>query len=65
MKPNELIKWRKKNSYSQSELARTLGVHVLTISRWERGIREIPEYLYRALRDIECERKMKGDRENG
>ncbi len=49
MKPIDLKKWRKKNNYSQSQLAGVLGVATLTVSRWERGDREIPSFLHLAL----------------
>ena len=56
MKQNELKKWRSSNKYSQSQLARVLGVDVMTISRWERGTRKIPSFLHLALECLE----MKG-----
>lgn len=46
----ELKAWRKKNGYSQSQLAQVLGVDVMTVSRWERGAREIPSFLHLALK---------------
>jgi transcriptional regulator with XRE-family HTH domain len=49
MSPDDLKKWRKKNNYSQSQLAKVLGVAPLTISRWERGERDIPSFLHLAL----------------
>ncbi len=55
MNPTELQAWRKKNSYSQGRLATALGVIPLTISRWERGVREIPSFLHLALRCLELE----------
>jgi len=57
MTPVELKKWRAKNNYSQSQLAKVLGVATLTISRWECGEREFPSYLHLAL---ECTKKRKG-----
>jgi transcriptional regulator with XRE-family HTH domain len=57
MNSKELIKWRRRNNYSQSQLALALDVDVMTISRWERGIRkQIPSYLHLALECLE----MKG-----
>jgi transcriptional regulator with XRE-family HTH domain len=50
MKPNELKAWREKNKYSQTKLAKALGVDVMTVSRWERGVYEIPPYLPLALK---------------
>ncbi|MEK6545759.1 MAG: helix-turn-helix transcriptional regulator [Nitrospinota bacterium] len=55
MKPKELKAWRKNNGYSQSKLAKVLGTHLLTVSRWERGVREIPSFLHLALRCLELE----------
>jgi len=52
---NELKKWRKKNSYSQSELAKALGTHVMTVSQWERDIRTIPTFLHLALKCLVLE----------
>jgi len=53
MKPDELKEWRYKNGYSQKGLASRLGVDVMTISRWERGVREIPSFLHLALAYLE------------
>ncbi len=49
MNPADLKKWRKKKNYSQSQLAKVLGVATLTVSRWERGEREVPSFLHLAL----------------
>ncbi len=38
---------------TQAELAAALGVHVMTVSRWERGSRSIPEMLTLALEALE------------
>jgi transcriptional regulator with XRE-family HTH domain len=56
MTPKRLKSWRVKNEYSQGELASTLKVDVMTVSRWERGVREIPSFLHLAL---ECLEKKK------
>ncbi|MDA8325127.1 MAG: helix-turn-helix domain-containing protein [Nitrospiraceae bacterium] len=56
MTPAELKKWREEHGYSQGQLARALEVHVMTVSRWERGFREIPSFLHLALECI----SMKG-----
>lgn len=53
MKVDELKLWRLKNGYSQIQLAKVLKVDVMTISRWERGVREIPSYLHLALAYLE------------
>lgn len=56
MSPDDLRKWRKRNGYSQSQLAKALGVISLSVSRWERGVREFPSFLHLALECLE----MKG-----
>lgn len=66
MKQDELRKWRQHNGYSQSQLATVLGVDVMTVSRWERGVREIPSFLHLALAYLELtgkeEQKIKRER---
>jgi transcriptional regulator with XRE-family HTH domain len=52
MSGKELQAWRVKNGYSQSQLAKALGVITLTVSRWEREDREIPPFLYLALKAL-------------
>jgi len=52
---NELRKWREKNRYSQGDLAKDLGVTVITVSRWETGARSIPVFLHLALNWLEKE----------
>jgi DNA-binding transcriptional regulator YiaG len=37
----------------QAGLAELLGVHVLTVSRWERGIVPVPRWLHLALWAVE------------
>jgi transcriptional regulator with XRE-family HTH domain len=58
MIPEELKQWREANGYSQKGLAKALSCHVMTISRWERGAREIPSFLKLALGYLE----LKGDK---
>ena len=55
MKPKQLKAWRKRNGYSQSQLAKALTVDTMTISRWEREVRAIPKFLHLALRWLEYE----------
>ena len=57
MTPQDLKQWRIKNGYTQALLAKALDTHVITISRWENGAREIPSFLYLALDALECKRK--------
>ena len=53
MTPEHLKAWREDNSYTQVDLALALGVIPLTVSRWERGVREIPPFLHLALEALE------------
>ncbi len=57
MTPVELKEWRHRNGYSQGLLCRTLGVDVMTVSRWERGVSQIPAFLKLALERLECDKK--------
>jgi transcriptional regulator with XRE-family HTH domain len=60
MTPAELKAWRARNGYSQSELAEVLGVASMSVSRWERGAREIPSFLHLALECIKEKGKRTG-----
>ncbi|HYA15719.1 MAG TPA: helix-turn-helix transcriptional regulator [Syntrophales bacterium] len=55
MMSEELKKWRDDHGYSQAKLARALNVAVMTVSRWETGLRAIPPFLHLALRCLELE----------
>jgi DNA-binding transcriptional regulator YiaG len=55
MESHELKQWRERTGYSQGKLARILGVDVMTVSRWERGIMKAPPFLKLALAYIESE----------
>ena len=57
MTPEDLKEWREANGYSQSRLAEALLVHIMTVSRWERGAREIPSFLHLALTSLEMQTK--------
>jgi DNA-binding transcriptional regulator YiaG len=59
MTPKDLKKWREANGYSQSGLADALSVHIMTVSRWERGAREIPSFLHLALKHLGMQAKGK------
>jgi transcriptional regulator with XRE-family HTH domain len=50
---DDLILWRKREGLTQRGLAQSLGVDVMTISRWERGTRGIPVLLPIALEALE------------
>jgi transcriptional regulator with XRE-family HTH domain len=39
---------------SQAELAKLLGVHLMTVSKWERGVNPIPALIQVALEKIEA-----------
>ena len=53
MRPEDLREWRERTGYSQGQLARLLGVDVMTVSRWERAIMKIPPYLKWSLAYLE------------
>lgn len=55
MTPKELKHWRKRNGYSQAMLAKDLSVAIMTVSRWETGLRSIPPFLHLALKWLESE----------
>jgi transcriptional regulator with XRE-family HTH domain len=55
MTNDELRKWREVNGYSQARLSKALAVAVMTVSRWERGVRAIPPFLRLALLWLERE----------
>jgi transcriptional regulator with XRE-family HTH domain len=57
MIPRQLQKWRQVNGISQAKLAKLLGVDVMTVSRWERGVVNIPSFLHLALDVLECKAK--------
>ena len=48
-----MAKWRKEWRLTQKQLAQALGVDVMTISRWERGVRGIPPHIPLALEALE------------
>jgi transcriptional regulator with XRE-family HTH domain len=58
MNKEELKRWRRKNGCSQGKLAKALGVEVMTVSRWERGVMRPPSFLHLALGYLE----LKGDK---
>lgn len=53
MTSDELRKWREVNGYSQARLSKVLAVAVMTVSRWERGVRSTPPFLHLALKTLE------------
>ena len=62
MKPKELQAWREEHRYTQSKLARVLGVTSLTVSRWETEARKTSPYLHLALEYISIKEKEKSKR---
>ena len=58
MDKDDLKKWRIKHSFTQTELAASLGVIQVTIARWETGARKIPSFLPLALETL-ARRKRK------
>jgi DNA-binding transcriptional regulator YiaG len=62
MEGKELKAWRIKNKHTQRELAETLGVTIVCISRWENGKRSLPKFLELTLKSM---RKGEGPRKAG
>ena len=58
MKPEELKQRREALGMTQDDLARELGVKMMTVSRWERGVYPIPRHIELAIEAIEMRRKM-------
>ena len=48
--------WRHQQFLSQQSLAMLLGVHINTISNWEKGVHRIPELTELALEQITQQR---------
>jgi len=64
MKPKDLKRIRQKLGLTQKELAENLGVALVTVGRWEAGMRKISEPVARLIERIAAEeRKKKGRRE--
>jgi transcriptional regulator with XRE-family HTH domain len=57
MTPEDLKKWRTEHGYTQITLSHALRTHSMTISKWERGEREMPSFLHLALYGLECKSK--------
>ncbi len=53
MKGQDLTEWRKRWGLTQIKLAQALGVDVMTISRWERGVQVPTPVLRLALEALE------------
>jgi transcriptional regulator with XRE-family HTH domain len=63
MTGKDLLFWRKQMGFTQRELALTLGVRNLAVSRWERGERRIPALLPLALEALE--HRIRKEHEHG
>jgi DNA-binding transcriptional regulator YiaG len=59
MKAKHFKGMRQRKGYSQSQLARELDVHVLTVSKWERGVVPIPRMAELALLSLKPRPKTK------
>src|SRR5262249_27301107 len=62
MKPEELQQQRERLRLTQQELAVKLGVAVMTVSKWERGIHRIPESVALLLQQMRPEKGAKSKR---
>jgi transcriptional regulator with XRE-family HTH domain len=60
MHGKDLAEWRKVQGLTQKQLAQALGVDVMTVSRWERGVRGIPPHIPLALEALEHRMKEEG-----
>ncbi len=58
MKPDELRRRREALGMTQDDLAHELGVKMMTVSRWERGVYPIPRHISLAIEAIEMRRKV-------
>lgn len=57
MKPEEMKHRREGLGLSQSAFAEALGVDVMTVSRWERGVYPIPKHIALAVEAIELRKE--------
>ena len=61
MNGQELKAWRQKRQLTQEALAKLLGVHRVTIAKWEAETRGIPPFLPLALDALEHRLKEEKD----
>jgi transcriptional regulator with XRE-family HTH domain len=54
---------RKAKGYSQSQLARALGVATMTVSRWETGLRKVSTLAMVALTNLPKQTELKTGKE--
>jgi DNA-binding transcriptional regulator YiaG len=59
MDSDELKRHRKKLGLKQTELAEKLGVHAITLSRWERGYIKVPSPAATAVKLLVAEARRK------
>jgi transcriptional regulator with XRE-family HTH domain len=59
VKPAEFVRIREALGLTQAELAEEIGVHRVTVARWETGDRNIPEPVARLVQRIHEERRRK------
>ena len=52
MSGEELRECRERLGLTQEQLAKQMGVHVMTVSRWERGARKIQTPIEKLVREI-------------
>jgi DNA-binding transcriptional regulator YiaG len=53
MKPRELKEIRERTGFTQEQFATELGVHRLSVIRWEAGAHRIPSMLTLAMKQLE------------
>jgi DNA-binding transcriptional regulator YiaG len=56
MTPAHLKQLRGQLGYTQAELAKAIGVHVMTVSKWETGVSGIPEPVAKLVQLMLAER---------
>jgi DNA-binding transcriptional regulator YiaG len=61
--PEELKRGRRQLGMSQTELAEKIGVHGMTVSRWERGTIKVPAPIARLIELLMRERHASQRRE--
>ena len=59
MHPEELKRLRERLALTQQELAKEIGVHPMTVSKWETGASGIPGPVARLVERMDAERREK------